>query len=151
MQAMIQQQHPKPLSVVMVTSSPSSFVAFSVCLGGEGDVKLAWATSGSQALELAAADPPDLMIVDDQLEEGLAGPELLRRLAALNWMINTAVASNLPRDEFRRTYAGLGTLAQVPHRPDRSHAQSLAHRLRQQPVIPHPRPLPLNPRNQDLA
>jgi CheY-like chemotaxis protein len=147
---MIEHERPAPLSVVMVTRSPSSFVAFSVCLSGEGDVRLAWATSGSQALELAAADPPDLMIVDDELE-GLAGPDFLRRLATLNWTINTAVVSNLSREEFRRAYAGLGTLAQVPHRPGRSHAQHLAHRLRRQTVILHPRPLVPNPRGQDLT
>lgn len=116
------------LSVMVVTMCPTSFISFSTCLNGEGGVSLTWATTADQALEQAALAPPDLVIVDD-LSQGLAAPDLLRRLAQLNPRINTAVSSTLAPSAFRRTYQGLGTMGQLPLRPGRGAAQDLLQRL----------------------
>ncbi len=115
-------------SVLVVTACPTSFVSFAVFLDGKGAVRLSWATNSGQALEQAALEPPDLVVVDDQ-SKGLAAPELLRRLASLDPRINTAVSSPLAPGVFRRVYQGLGTMGQLPLRPGRGEARDLLERL----------------------
>ena len=69
------------------------------------------------------------MVVDERLD-GLAATVFLKRLMEVNAMIDTAVASPLPTEQFHENYEGLGVLMQLPPEPDRFSAEDLLERMR---------------------
>jgi DNA-binding response OmpR family regulator len=93
-------------------------------------VETIWAHTGEAALEMAAADSPDLVIVDEYIG-GISGLEWIRRLMGVNAFIQTAAVSSQPQDAFHDASEGLGVMAHLPTRPGRFEAELLLKTLNQ--------------------
>ncbi len=108
--------------IVIVTSRKDAFRAFGHGLEkGDRDVTLTWVRTGVDALNAADKVAPDLIVVDDPLED-TDGLGLIRRLLGVNAMINTALVSRLPDEDFHEATEGLGILHHLPPEPDVSDA-----------------------------
>ena len=117
--------------IVIVTSRKEAFRVFGDALeAAPADVALAWAQSGADALDTAKKNTPDLIVVDDPLED-TDGLSLIRQLLGINAMINTALVSRLADDEFHEATEGLGILNRLPLNPDRADAEAVLTALRQ--------------------
>ncbi len=117
------------VKIVIVTSRREAFNAFGNALEtADRDVTLKWVRSGADALDIADQMSPDLIIVDDPLED-IDGPGLIRRLLGVNAMINTALVSRLSDGDFHEATEGLGILNNLPLDPDESDAQAVLKTL----------------------
>lgn len=118
------------LKVLLVTPQADTLALFAAALSAEGDIVLDWAGSGAAALKRASKSPPDVMVIDNHLGD-MPGLELIRRALTVNAMINSALISSLPPDDFHRQYEGLGILVQLPPDPGADQARDLVRRLRE--------------------
>lgn len=80
--------------------------------------------SGEQAVDLARAERPDLVVIDEELP-GLAPGRLVVELLQVDATVATAVVSALGDAEFHERTEGLGILARVPLEPGRADAAAL--------------------------
>ena len=75
--------------IVIVTSRKDDFGEFEEALkSAENDISLQWVHSGSEALAIASEATPELLVIDDILED-MDGLTLVRKLLGINAMINT--------------------------------------------------------------
>jgi DNA-binding response OmpR family regulator len=114
--------------VLLVTPAPGSLATLSAALLAMPGVKVSWETSGERALAAASESRPDLIVVDEQVR-GMSAQSLINRLLLWDAMVNTAVVSGRPSEEFHEVYEGLGIMAQLPLHPGRAEAESLMQRL----------------------
>ncbi|MDP3427604.1 MAG: hypothetical protein Q8S17_09545, partial [Humidesulfovibrio sp.] len=73
--------------------------------------------------------PPTFAVLDEGLRGGQA-LDLARQIIQTNAMINLAVVSKLPHEEFHEASEGLGILAQVPGDPTAADGLALAEVFR---------------------
>ena len=114
--------------ITIVTNKVDRFAEFSQALAESFSTDLQWAESVEACLKHASDSPPDLMIVDESTDNTPA-LEIARRIVAINALINLAVVSSLPDNEFHEAGEGLGILAQLPSNPQKQHATDLAEKL----------------------
>ena len=93
------------------------------------DVELTWTESGKKALDMLSETSVDLVVADKELGD-MTGLEFANKLLRVNPMINCAVLSQLPYDEFHEASEGLGVFAQLPLRPAKEDAEKLLKRLK---------------------
>jgi len=93
------------------------------------DVELTWTESGKKALDMLSETSVDLVVADKELGD-MTGLEFANKLLRVNPMINCAVLSQLPSDEFHEASEGLGVFAQLPLRPAKEDAEKLLKRLK---------------------
>lgn len=93
------------------------------------DVELTWTESGKKALDMLSETSVDLVVADKELGD-MTGLEFANKLLRVNPMINCAVLSPLPSDEFHEASEGLGVFAQLPLRPVKEDAEKLLKRLK---------------------
>jgi len=93
------------------------------------DVELTWTESGKKALDMFSETSVDLVVADKELGD-MTGLEFANKLLRVNPMINCAVLSPLPSDEFHEASEGLGVFAQLPLRPVKEDAEKLLKRLK---------------------
>jgi two-component SAPR family response regulator len=93
------------------------------------DVELTWAESGQNTLDMLSETSVDLVVADRELGD-MTGLEFAEKLLRVNPMINSAVLSSLPSDEFHEASEGLGIFAQLPLRPAKGDAEKLLKRLK---------------------
>ena len=93
------------------------------------DVELTWAESGQKALDKLSETSVDLVVTGKELGD-MTGLEFAEKLIRVNPMINCAVLSPLPSDEFHEASEGLGVFAQLPLRPAKEDAEKLLKRLK---------------------
>jgi DNA-binding response OmpR family regulator len=117
------------MKTLLVTQAPTTYIMFSEALRAENGGPILRALGDGEALEMAASDKPDLVIIDGESGDGDAR-QLVRRLLAVDAFINVAVMSPLSNEEFHRAYEGLGILARLSCRPGRADALALAERYR---------------------
>jgi CheY-like chemotaxis protein len=111
--------------IVIVTSRKEAFRAFGNALEtGPVEVALTWVPSGADALNAAKKNAPDLIVVDDSLQD-TDGLSLIRQLLGINAMINTALVSRLSDDAFHEATEGLGVLSNLALDPDGSDAEAV--------------------------
>ena len=94
------------------------------------DVSLMRAGSAKEALGLVSEKKMDFVIADEGLGDK-TGLELIADIVSINPMITCAVVSGLTPEAFHEASEGLGIMAQLPTHPDKEHAESLLHQLRQ--------------------
>jgi len=117
------------LRIVLVTALPESVRSFAEALLLEPEVHLDYAGSGAEALTIARTASPHLVVLDSELPD--AEPlKLISELLTLNAMVNTAVISPLPEEEFHEASEGLGVLARLPLNPGGDDAAELVRKLR---------------------
>jgi DNA-binding NarL/FixJ family response regulator len=112
------------MNIVIVTTQPNNFQGFAKALKFNPQVRIQWAATRAEAIEVASEASSDLMIVDAQVED-MSGMDLVRELIMVNAGIHLAVVSGLPAEEFHEAGEGLGIMAQVTPNPDASAAKDL--------------------------
>jgi CheY-like chemotaxis protein len=114
--------------IVIATSRKNDFRDFGSVLEKADQVEdLIWAGTGVDALASASRITPDLIVIDDRLDD-MDGVNLVRQLLGLNAMINTALVSPLSASAFHEATEGLGILNHLPPLPDVADARAvLAH------------------------
>ena len=115
--------------LLFVTTDKTNFADLSVIIETQGGT-ISWATSGSQALERIGKTAVDLVLADETLND-MTGLDLIKRLVAVNPMINCAAVSSLSREAYHEASEGLGILMQLPPKPVRADGQRLMAHLNQ--------------------
>jgi len=103
-------------------------------LKAEPDIKLVWAGSGGSALQRAAEEAPDLVIVDDRLDD-MTALNLVRDLLKINAFINTAAISPLSSEEFHEKSEGLGVMVHLAPEFSQAEIEELLRRIRGMPPL----------------
>ena len=117
------------LKVLLVSPVRENLEAFAAALSSDVDVSLHWAESGDAALETARAEHPHLVVIDEAVP-GAAPLDLVIRLLAVDALINTAVVSGAPDEEFHQMSEGLGVMARLALSPGPGEALDTLRRLR---------------------
>jgi CheY-like chemotaxis protein len=112
------------IKLLMVTPDTAPFNEFASALAQNDDVEVSWAETGQRALDMVSGSPLDLVVVDEKLGD-MTGIEFIETLVSVNPMINCAVVSPLPSDDFHEVSEGLGILAQLPVQPGAKDAEDL--------------------------
>jgi CheY-like chemotaxis protein len=71
----------RPVTVLYIEDEPDNVALVQRVFAGRADVRVVGAGTGLEGLELAAADPPDLVLLDLNLPD-IPGEEVLARLRA---------------------------------------------------------------------
>lgn len=116
------------LKLLIITPDASGFADFARELTETGRLEIFWAETGAQALAMLAGAPVDLAVADESLGD-MTGLAFVEKLVVLNPMINSALVSSRPADEFHEISEGLGILAQLTPNPDSKQAMSLLRHL----------------------
>lgn len=116
--------------ILLVVDQMDTFEELAGALHQEGGAEILWAHDSETAFSKVAADPPDLVIVDETIGE-TSGLDWIRRLMEVNAFIHTAAVSGLSHEEFHETSEGLGIMDQLPPRPGKTDAQRIVNTLRQ--------------------
>ena len=117
------------IRLLLVTPHKNSLLELSLAMEKHDDVELTWTESGQKALNMLSETSVDLVVTDEELGD-MTGLEFAEQLLRVNPMINSAVLSSLPSDEFHETSEGLGVLAQLPLRPAKKDAEKLLKGLK---------------------
>ncbi len=117
------------IRLLLVTPYRKSLFELASAMEKYDDVKLTWTESGQKALDMLSETSVDLVVTDKELGD-MTGLEFAEKLLRVNPMINCAVLSPLPSDEFHEASEGLGVLAQLPLRPAKADAEKMLKRLK---------------------
>ena len=117
------------LHVLLVTIRPDHLYLFLEGLSADPEVCLEQVSSGTEALDIVSKRRPQLAIVDSDVP-GADSLELVRRMIAINAMVNTAVISPLSDADFHEKSEGLGILCRLPPAPTGNDSRVLLQKLR---------------------
>ena len=120
--------------ILLVSDQTDTFQELAETLQTDPAIDIGWAHDGQTAMERAAGQSPDLVILDETVG-GTSGLEWIRRLMAVNAFVQTGVVSRLPHDAFHEASEGLGILVQLPPAPGRDDARQILAALRQLPGV----------------
>ncbi len=117
------------IRLLLATPYRKSLFELASVMEKNDDVELTWTESGKKALDMLSETSVDLVVTDEELGD-MTGLEFANKLLRVNPMINCAVLSSLPSDEFHEASEGLGVFAQLPLRPVKEDAEKLLKRLK---------------------
>ncbi len=117
------------IRLLLVTPYKNSLLELASAMEKYDDIELTWTDSGQKALDKLSETSVDLVVIDKDLGD-MPGLEFAEKLLRVNPMINSAVLSSLPSDEFHEASEGLGVFAQLPLRPAKKDAEKLLKRLK---------------------
>ena len=117
------------IRLLLVTPYKKSLFELASVMEKNDDVELTWTESGKKALDMLSETSVDLVVTDENLGD-MTGLEFANKLLRVNPMINCAVLSPLPSDEFHEASEGLGVFAQLPLRPAEEDTEELLKRLK---------------------
>jgi DNA-binding NarL/FixJ family response regulator len=117
------------IRLLLVTPHRNSLLELASAMEKHDDVELTWTDSGQKALAKLSGTSVDLVVIDKDLGD-MTGLEFVEKLLRVNPMINSAVLSSLPSDEFHEASEGLGVFAQLPVRPAKKDAEKLLKGLK---------------------
>jgi DNA-binding NarL/FixJ family response regulator len=117
------------MKVLLITPHKNSLLELASVMKKYDDVELTWTDSGQKALDTLSETSVDLVVTDKELGD-MTGLEFAEKLLRVNPMINCAVLSPLPSDEFHEASEGLGVFAQLPLRPAKADAEKLLKGLK---------------------
>jgi DNA-binding response OmpR family regulator len=116
------------LKLMIITPNPSGLADFAREIKETGRFEILWAHTGRSGLSELTRNPVELAVVDESLGD-MTGLTFVEKLVTLNPMINCALVSSRPADEFHEISEGLGILAQLPPHPDKNQARDLIRHL----------------------
>jgi DNA-binding response OmpR family regulator len=116
--------------ILLVSARREAIHPFAEGLSSNPEVLLKQVDSGAEALRAVRTGAPQLLIVDEELPD-MEPLHLVRELLGVNAMVNTAVVSSLPDQEFHEATEGLGILTRLPSQPVKDDAVELLHQLKQ--------------------
>jgi len=122
------------LRILLVADQVEAFEELARSLHHEAGVEILWAHDSEKALNKAASDAPDLVIVDEVIGE-VQGLDWVQRLIRVNAFIQTAAVSRLPHEVFHETSEGLGIMAQLPPRPAKTDALRILEMIGKSPKL----------------
>ena len=114
--------------IVLVTPAPNNLLELAKQLKRNPQVKISFAKTKAEAIKIASATTPALMILDNQPDD-ISTFQTVRDLIMVNAGIPIAVVSQMPEKEFEAASEGLGILAQLKPYPGKSEAQMLLSKL----------------------
>jgi len=117
------------IKLLLVTPHRNSLLELASAMEKYDDVELTWTDSGQNALDKLSETSVDLVVIDKELGD-MTGLEFAENMVRLNPMINCAVLSSLPSDEFHEASEGLGVFSQLPLRPAKADAETLLKDLK---------------------
>ena len=118
------------IRLLLVTTYRKSLFELASAMDKYDDVELTWTESGQKALDKLSETSVDLVVVTDKELGDMTGLEFAEKLLRVNPMINCAVLTSMPPDEFHEASEGLGVFAQLPPRPAKSDAEKLLKGLK---------------------
>ncbi|HET6506471.1 MAG TPA: response regulator [Baekduia sp.] len=95
----------RPLRVLVVDDAPDIRALLRAMLGDRADVLVLEASGGEEALRVAAEDPPDLAVVDQNMP-GMDGVTTTRELKALHSDVEVVAFTAVPGAERQFAQAG---------------------------------------------
>ena len=117
------------IKLLLVTPHRNPLLEFASAMEKDDDVELTWTDSGQKALDRLSEISVDLVVADKELGD-MTGLKFAEKLLRVNPMINSAVLSSLPSDDFHEASEGLGVFAQLPLRPAKADAEKLLKGLK---------------------
>ena len=117
------------IRLLLVTPYRKSLLELASAMEKYDHVELTWTDSGQKALDRLSKTSVDLVVIDKDLGD-MTGLEFAEKLLRVNPMINSAVLSSLPSDEFHEASEGLGVFAQLPLWPAKADAEKLLNGLK---------------------
>ena len=117
------------IRLLLVSPNRNALLELASAMEKYDDVELTWIDSGQKALNKLTETSADLVVTDKELGD-MTGLKFAEKLLRVNPMINCAVLSSLPSDEFHEASEGLGIFAQLPLRPGKADAEKLLNGLR---------------------
>jgi two-component SAPR family response regulator len=112
---------------LLVTPDRSSFADLSLAIEARGGF-ISWADSGQQALASLSQTNVDLIVADETLGD-MTGLEFLKRVIAVNPMVNCAAVSSLSKEAYHEASEGLGLLMQLVPNPGKADSERLMANL----------------------
>jgi hypothetical protein len=97
-----------------------------------GNCSIKWNDSLASTLELVAEAPPNLLIIDESVEQQ-DSLSIARQVILVNAMLNQAVVSPLSKEDFHETSEGLGIMAQLTPDLKAEDARTLIQQLDEMP------------------
>jgi len=116
------------LEILLVWPDTETITEFSRGLA-KSDLKLIYHSSGQEAIQYAQENSNIILAAVAESLSDMRGLDFVKKLLAVNAMIGTAVASDLPHKEFHETSEGFGILQQLPLAPDKKTAKDLLTQL----------------------
>ena len=122
-------------TILIVTCEKDRFSTLASGLKNQIDPNIHWAESGDTALTAAGNLSPLLVIIDETLRD-MSGLDLARELLKVSALINTALVSRLPAEDFHEFSEGLGILVQLPVSPEEKHSEDIVSGLKSVFALP---------------
>lgn len=117
------------IRLLLVTPYRDPLLELASAMEKDDGVELTWTDSGQKALDTLSETSVDLVVTNKELGD-MTGLEFVEKLLRVNPMINSAVLSSLPSDEFHEASEGLGIFSQLPLRPAKEDAEKLLRGLK---------------------
>jgi len=123
--------------IIIASPDAGQLTDFSRALAAVSGLTISQTDSTTAALA-AVADPEASLLVVDARISADEGKQLIRGTLMANAMINSAVLSDMPEEDFHENMEGLGVLIQLPLKPTKRDAQTLWERYQAiRLVCPH--------------
>ena len=116
--------------IMLVADQAHQFEDLTASLNAVPSVATMEVHTAEEALEMAAAHSPDLVIVDEYVGK-VSALALIRRLMKVDAFMQTAAVSRQPHDAFHETSEGLGIMIQIPPRPGKFEAELILKTLKE--------------------
>lgn len=116
------------IGVLLVSGDPGSLGSFAELLSQEDGITVIRVASAQDAWQCLGNRRVDVVVADEQLADGSALPfvkELIRRYP----LINCAMVSDLPTEDFHEMTEGLGVFMQLPKNPGADEALKMVRLL----------------------
>ena len=117
------------ISGLLVSQDKASLSNLTTILEKNG-IMINWVDSGSSALNKISDSNSafDFVLTDESLSD-MTGLQFLKKLIAVNPMINCAAVSPLAPEDFHESSEGLGIMLQLPPNPGNKDAEKLLEYL----------------------
>ena len=112
------------MTIVFIAKDFSRFSDLVARLRREQAVELVPVSTGAAGLKQLKDKRPDLVIVDEQLDD-MSGIEFVKQLVMVNPLANTTIVSSLAGEDFHEATEGLGVLMHLPPHPGKEDAEAL--------------------------
>ncbi len=117
-------------TIILASPHVDHWNAFADALESDGRFRTHRIQSGGEAVEAAKEKNPLAIVIDQDLDD-MSAIELVAKLLTINAMINVAMVSDQPVEDFHEATEGLGILMQLAPFPTAAEAGRLAECLSQ--------------------
>jgi hypothetical protein len=114
---------------LIATQHKDRFIPLATALETLLQAKIHWAETGKEAIMQAGTLLPILTVIDEVLPD-ISGLGTVQELMQTNALLNTALVSALPPEDFHEFSEGLGILVQLPESPGEKDAREIISRLK---------------------